>query len=265
MVYSPDVPFLPDGFYTLDLLVIPMWGLYANFIAQLVSQISSHFILHYHRRIISYAHDRFDQGSQDGSKDASMDCPGHLSADDASTTLPPPIPARSSDGAVSLCRHSFARPHRGESDRLVVRKIVLPVLWFVSITLTIMVVLGCTLPSISLETLGIVGVLVESGQQFREATSKYSLFTIIELFFEQADFTGRMADYVGLGSLSALLVLSVLLVPIAQTACLLYQWMVPLREKTRVRLALAVEIMQAWQYAEVFLLAVVIASWCVAS
>ena len=47
--------FLPPDFYSIDLLVVPKWGLYANLMAQIISQLSSHFIIFYHRRIVQAA------------------------------------------------------------------------------------------------------------------------------------------------------------------------------------------------------------------
>ena len=55
LISSPNVTCLPEGFYDIDMMVVPLWGLYANLIAQLISQISSHFIIHYHRRIVRRA------------------------------------------------------------------------------------------------------------------------------------------------------------------------------------------------------------------
>ena len=55
---TPRYSFLPDDAVVIDLVVIPMWGLYANMIAQLISQISSHFIIHYHRHIVFVAAER---------------------------------------------------------------------------------------------------------------------------------------------------------------------------------------------------------------
>ena len=47
-VESPELAFLPDDLYSLNLVVVPMWGLYANMLAQLIAQLSSHVIIHYH-------------------------------------------------------------------------------------------------------------------------------------------------------------------------------------------------------------------------
>lgn len=53
-IESPTgLAFLPDDFYSIDLMVIPLWGLYSNMTAQLLSQISSHFIIHFHRRVVA--------------------------------------------------------------------------------------------------------------------------------------------------------------------------------------------------------------------
>jgi hypothetical protein len=58
--YSPAQSFLPEDLYRVDMLVVPLWGLYANMMAQLLSQITSHAIIYYHRRVVkaaSRAHD----------------------------------------------------------------------------------------------------------------------------------------------------------------------------------------------------------------
>jgi hypothetical protein len=258
-VQSPDVGFLPDDFYSLDLLVVPMWGLYANMIAQIISQLSSHCIVYYHRLIVADATERYEESLNLKSTDTLIiDDEEEESTPFASTNLPLSIHAETKD---KLASHAFARPHRGETDKLVARRGVDLMLIGVALVMSVLVILGCILPAFSQEILGIIGVMVESGQEFKQANKEHSLFSIIEMFFEQARFTGRPADFVGLGSLAALLFLSVLIVPVVQGGVLLYQWFRPMTRKTRGRIAVLVEILQAWQYAEVFLLAMIIASW----
>ena len=121
--------------------------------------------------------------------------------------------------------------------------------------------MGCVSPSYSLNKLGIVGILVEAGQEFEAAYAEFSVLTTITSIIEQASLTGRTADYIGLGSLSALIFLSVLVVPILQVIVLLIQWFAPITRKRRFRLSVLLESLQAWQYMEVYLLAVLIASW----
>jgi len=54
-VNSPNLGFLPQDLYSINLLVMPLWGLYAYTLAQLVSQVSIHFVNHYHRKSVSAA------------------------------------------------------------------------------------------------------------------------------------------------------------------------------------------------------------------
>lgn len=257
--------FLPTDFYSLDLLVSPKWGLYANLTAQIISQISSHFIIHYHRRIVEVALTNRDQEIPDivNAATAIMDDEGNETENITSThaALAPFAFNASVQVKNQLCSFAFKRPHRGDSDKLVIRRIVSPLLVFLAICCSILIILGCVLPSYSVSAYGIVGVLVESGQKFKAAESSYSAFTTISLLFEQAKLTGTAADFVGLGSLSVIMLLSVLVAPIAQSLVLLIQWFVPMTRKRRYRLMILLEILQAWQYAEVYLLAIIVGSW----
>merc|ERR1719410_2072136 len=51
-ITSPESSALPKDLHSLDLVVVPVWGLYANLLAQLISQISSHVIIYYHHKIV---------------------------------------------------------------------------------------------------------------------------------------------------------------------------------------------------------------------
>jgi hypothetical protein len=232
-------------------------------IAQLISQLSSHAILHYHRRIVMQAtkeyNDRFHLHVEDTVMLEEV-------RDDTSTIPSAVEPNHGSDpntkGQIErLSEHAFLRPHRGEADKLIIRRGTSSMAVVAAISVTVLVIVGCILPSFSLDFLGILGVVIESGQEFQDARTEYSVFTIVGLLFEQANFSGRVADYFGLGSLAGLLILSVLVVPVVQSMMLLYVWFTPMCEKRRLRLAIAVEILQAWQYAEVYLMSVIVASW----
>ena len=239
-VNSPsNLTFLPEGFYSLDLLVVPLWGLYANLIAQLVSQLSSHFIIHYHRKIAKRARDSYLQSC----------------ACDSST-------AREDSNKKDLLRsHQFSRPRRGEEEILIVRSGVDNALIFLVISCNACIIAGCIFPSFSIEVFGMLGVAVEAGQEFQDAESYHSVFTVIKLLFEQANFLNAAKDYVGLGSFSMIFLSTVLLVPIAQSIVLLGHWFVPMTMKRRMKMSVFIEILQAWQYAEVYVIAIFVASW----
>jgi len=240
-VNSPtNVAILPDDFYSLDLLVVPLWGLYANLIAQLVSQISSHFIIHYHRKIENNARDSYDEQSNDYSRRKTIE---------------------NSDKKVRLCTHQFGRPHRGGAEKLIVRNWVSHVLIFLAVCLSVCVIAGCIIPSFSVEIFGLLGVAVESGQDFRDANTNHSVFTVIKLLLDEAQFLGTIRSYVGLVSFSLIFASTVLIVPILQTMVLLRQWFVPMTTKQQTKMTTLVEILQAWQYTEVYLIAIFVASW----
>lgn len=250
-IQSPPVAFLPDGFYSIDLLVVPLWGLYANMTAQLVSQISSHFIIHYHRRILEEATTSFRQRHELKVTGLNAMAPSTLALSAISD----------SDSKRLLPKHQYMRPHRGESEKLVVRNWVKYAVAFLGVSLVTLVILGCTMPSFSLSVLGLIGVAVEAGQGFEEADTDYSVITVVKLLMDEARFLNSSSAFVGLGTLSGLLVLTVLVVPVLQALALLRQWYSPLNMKERRRMTTLIEILQAWQYAEVYFIGVFISSW----
>jgi hypothetical protein len=235
----------------LPIYFVFLQGVYANLIAQIMSQISSHFIIHYHRRIQEQASQEYDRQHN---LNATVDEESDQNVIVKSTLL-------SDSPKERLYSHTFRRPHRGESEKLTTRRGVNAMLIATGFALSILVLVGCIVPSFSLEVLGMVGLLIESGQGFEQARIEHSLFSVISSLMQQAAFTGRTADYIGLGSLSALLIITVFLVPLALVLVLLYQWMQPLSTRRRYRCGVLVEALQAWQYADVYILSVIVASW----
>lgn len=237
-------------------MVIPKLGLYANFIAQIVSQVSSHFIIHYHVKTIdecmkrlrqpeeSHANTRMD-GEETGNESLS-------STSSESTPLNP----------VALSTTVYRRPHRGDNKALVARPFVTPLLLITGAVTASFVVAGCILPSFSADVLGFFGIAIELGKGFEsEALTDYSMFKMIEILFKQANYSGDVGDYIGLGALCALLVATVLIIPVLQTALLLYSWLAPMSQARRKWFVFLNDTMQAWQYTEVYALSVVVGSW----
>ena len=250
-IESPDVAFLPEGLYSVDLLVVPMWGLYSNMTAQLVSQISSHFIIHYHRRIVNDAVESLKQQQQQEEHDNENSNKNNNNDDDEESST-----------KYLLRTHAFSRPHRDSSAKLLlIRNWVSHAIIIVAISLAILVTVGCLLPSFSLEILGLIGIAVESGQEFQPATTNHSVFSIVTMLFEEAKFLDTVGDYIGISILSCLFLCTVMIIPILQSICLIYQWFVPLATKQRTRMSIVNEILQAWQYIEVYLIALFVASW----
>jgi len=240
-VMSPEVSFLPEEFYSINLMVVPMWGLYSNMTAQLVSQLSSHFIIYYHRCIVKKATQNLSDNTG-GEEEAK--------------------PGRKGNGSkILLGTHSFSNPYYESTEKLVPKNWVGLSILVSSMFMAGLVVLGSFIPSFSVELLGIIGVAVESGQEFEEAITQHSVWSIVMMLFDEARFLDTMGAYIGVGVLGSLVLATVMVVPILQAIFLMCQWFVPLRENTRRRLSVVNEIFQAWQYIEVYLIALFVASW----
>lgn len=272
-------------------MVIPQWGLYANALAQVVSQITSHVIIHYHRLLVKRAtaavkadtendvtvgietadstNEHFltesnlsggpvDYISDDDSEKEHARFPHSFSrphrGDDVSDD-------DSEKDLHALCCHNFSRPHRGESETLRIRHWANWGLVASCVILVALVLTGCIMPSFSFDYRGLIGVAIESGMNFEQANYKLSVFGVAQLLMDQARFLDSTKDYVGLAAISVLLTLTTLFVPVFESMLLLVEWFVPLRRRRREALRDAVEILQAWQYIEVFILSVIVGSW----
>lgn len=236
-INSPDhLDFLPEGLYSINMLVVPLWGLYANMLAQLVAQISSHAIIHYHRKATSAARH----------------------AQEVDWELEP-----SSAGNIPtmLRLHSFKLDYEASNKRAKVRTAVHWILLAAVLSFVVLVVCGCALPSFGIEVLGLVGLAVESGKQFEEAHNFYSVFKLASMIVDQGRYLNTALDLVGLGTLASLLVITVFIVPLAQAASLLAQWILPMTNKQREQNAIVNEVLSAWQYMEVYVLSIIIAAW----
>lgn len=248
-VVSPD-GFLPKDFYKLETLVIPVWGLYANMIAQLVSQVSSHFVLHYHDKIVA-----------DGKRKIAA-----LKAEIRQNDVPDDESTVCSyvgrfDMKSSLYDHSYKL---GGMKTGKISKVGLGANIFIgtiSAIALLFLILGCIYPSLNQELFGILGIAVEAGNDFEEAVYRYSFFDIVQLIIDEAKFVNTPGQYVGLGTLTVLFVFSTLLVPLSLFFVLLSIWFVPMKKKLRLRLLVVVEILQAWQYLEVYIISLLLASW----
>merc|ERR1711915_335610 len=76
------------------------------------------------------------------------------------------------DGTLEILRKNrFFRPHRcnTDDDKLQIRRFVNQFILAVGLSIISLIVFGCAYPSFSVEVLGILGIVIESGQKFQEA------------------------------------------------------------------------------------------------
>ncbi len=266
-IASPTASFLPEGFYSIDMMVVPLWGLYANMIAQLVSQVSSHLVIYYHRRVVRSAEIAIAREKNKGvvpgmsyQIDAKFATGAHVAVDSM-------LLSREGDDEAlhtkALREHKFSRPHRGETEALVVRRGVNSLFCIGAVCISVLVMVGCSIPSFSLQLLGIVGVAVEfgDGNEFEKVSVRHSIFSAVRLLMEEAQIIDSGSSFIGLLSLSLVFLTTVLVVPIVQSIALARQWLLPSTRRKLSRMAVFTEILQAWQYVEVYLVAVFVSSW----
>lgn len=129
------------------------------------------------------------------------------------------------------------------------------------LSLNIVVICGCSLPSFLIETFGLVGQAVESGSKGEEVKFFYSVFDLASAMMDQGRYLNTASDLVGLGTLVSLLVITVFIVPLAQAASLLAEWVAPMTLKQRLKNEAANEILSSWQYMDVYVLSIVITAW----
>ena len=244
-VNSPrNVAFLPQNLYSFKLYVVPLWGMYANMTAQFLSQVSSHFIIHYHRKIVTEALGETGETSNRlgiDDRNQSMETNNTYIFDEIKSTPEENKVQQNSIGA--LCNHRFDRDGIKKNISLHIHSWVNYVVAFLAVCFTVMLICGCVTTSFSLEIVGIIGLIVESGQEFNQAITRYAVFDFVKALANQSNFLGSAADGIGLGTLSFLLILSVFIVPILQVVLFTIRWFSPLTRKSQIRLFVTLEIL----------------------
>ena len=88
---------------------------------------------------------------------------------------------------------------------------------------------------------------------------RYSIFSVAKLIASQAD-PSSFGSLFGLHFTVFLFVLCSFIVPVLQILCLSVMWSRPLTLRSQKKHVIRVEILAAWQYLEVYLIAIVIAT-----
>ena len=119
------------------------------------------------------------------------------------------FPSNSDSKKEKLCNHSYNLDYEASTQRASARKGANRVVITLLLGLSALVAVGCSIPSFHIEILGIVGIAVESGQQFEEAKTLYSVFDLAKMIMNQGRYLGTTSDLVGLATLASLLVMTV--------------------------------------------------------
>lgn len=264
-IESPSVSFLPDNFYSVDLVLVALYGLYFNMSAQILSQWVSHWVVFYHAGIVGQAlkHRELERQASRHQQQETTSRDLELAETDNDTNSWSENNDNNDNNleALRLCDRVFTVGDHNPNKRLKIKHGVKYGLIGLATAAIVFMIIGCSIPAFHFEILGLVGVVVESGQQFDRAIAYYSVFSICKSLIEQAIFLQMPAQYIGLGLLAIILVVTTLIMPLILVYFYLRLWFASMNKKQTEKLLFAIEIVKSWQYVEVFVLAVIIAAW----
>lgn len=248
-IESPSVGFLPDNFYSVDLVLVALYGLYFNMSAQILSQWTSHWIVYYHGNVVVDALRRREleqRASQCQQEEPSRDLEGGDSNGGANSWSDNNS-HRDNLEASRLCDRVFTVGDHNPNKRLKTKPWAKYALIGVASAIVLFIIIGCSIPVFHFEVLGLVGVVVESGQQFDRAIAYYSVFSICKSLIEQATFLRMPAQYIGLGLLAIIVVVTTLVMPLILVMFYLRLWFASMNKKHMERTLFVIEIIKSWQ------------------
>lgn len=259
-ISSPSVAFLPENLYSVDLILVALWGLYANATAQILSQLSSHVIIHYHGKTVRDALVRRTESNCQPQSPVDIE-QAQPNDDDTNDGRVTDDNEDHDESQTRLCKHIFGVGDHKPDKRLQVKSFTNVFIVFLALAVAVTMIVGCIIPAFHFELLGLVGVVVEAGQKFDRAIAYYSIFSIARNLIGQAIFLDKPAQFFGLGLLSVILILTALIMPLVLVTLYLRLWFAKLTRKQMERTLFRIEIIKSWQYVEVFILSVIIAAW----
>ena len=292
-ILSPDnVVVLPRDFYVVDLIVVPVWGLYANLLAQVLSQIVSHFAMHYHRNIIANAGYHYLNNAKTKSPSPKLGkwkgdiemVATRTSSASRGTNRGRSTPAHSwlshgterrrstpaqswlshgTDNVVpgkrsgknhkeALCAHVFDRTKQARVQMRVWLRMFIISLLFAEVFLLFY---GCVTKSFSISVDGIAGIIMDFGRT-GSSTQAYSVFDVAAAVIRQAE--DNLTSRLGLNCLAVLFITCALVVPAMQVLGITTLFALPLTLRQQKRMLIVNEILAAWQYLEVYIIALLV-------
>lgn len=234
--------------------------MYAIILGQLSSEITSKTIIFYHNTIVQSFEIECDRKTRCAYEENEYNQNDDLSISRLGQTFD----EAQADGFPTKCealRYSrFTRPHRGDSFKLEIRSFVQYYFTALCLLIPLTVMVACLLKSFTYEISGLLGVALNFEQEEDKSVGSSSVFSIMSTLMDSADTIGKGKYYIGLGSICAFLILTVLVFPIIEACLLLVQWLRPMEKQSLLKIQRAVDYLEAWQCMEVYFAAVVASS-----
>jgi Paraquat-inducible protein A len=262
-------------FYSFQFIYVPIGGMYAILVGQIVSEFASKSVLYYHNRVIaSFENERNIKKQcerlhilQSASSnqhlgideiESANSCLAQAAGDNIDHNNIENREQRSSlNDRYALSYSKFTRPHRGDCGKLRIRSSVKYGYMIFCLLVIAMILIGCILPSFSYDISGLLGVALNFGRRGQDnSTGTNSVFSIISSLMDSARLLDHFKYVIGLGFISTFLILTVVIIPMIEIMMLLLQWSVPMQQGSLLRLQYMLYIMESWQCMEVYFVAV---------
>jgi hypothetical protein len=144
---------------------------------------------------------------------------------------------------------------------------------FSGVFVVILFIIGCTLaPSLSLDVDEVLSIALESGRTYADAVNEFNVFEVVSRVLLKTRFVlSSTADYVGLGILLSVALLSMVIFPVLQGWKKLREWRASRKQGTpttlcdRLRRKSVIpgftNRLKVWNHMEIFVISFCIASW----
>jgi hypothetical protein len=240
---------VPMGFFHVEVRMNSALGLYANFAAQVISQVASHLCIMYHRREVEAVEE--ERARRILMAGGSAELEKH--------------PSMRYEEDRTLCAYvSEELGYPSSSEHGVLCECILTSIVVISFLIGMaLFFIGCSLPVFQTTMYGIVGILQDFGPDSRQ-----HFFTVWGLgsalwnqqFNEESMLSGwtSFGQSFGIWVLTFMFFICTVFMPILQALIWIVLWSIPVHLKNFTRMIATLEIIGAWQYFEVFLIAAVI-------
>ena len=259
-----STPNFPDGYFGVDMMMVPLWGLYSNALAQIVSQLSSHVIIYYQDKITEKA---LLTIRNKGKAMTTMYINGSDEKQTSQTEVRNEVShinglvENNLDEKKALCDNYFCLRGDKKGYKVQVRKEANRFVGVIGFATIFCIVYGCFAKYLRIDMTGLIAGVISSGDDGEGAVIKHSVITVAGTVLEVGRFIGTIDKRIETMFLAVLVVATCLFTPLLQCIFVLRLWFVPLTFKERKKLINIVEILMAWQYLEVYFLGTLVMLW----
>lgn len=239
-----------EDFFSAKLIVVPGAGFYCIIMGQRITRVTSRYLLDCHQEIVHSATRELKKSEEWIMRASGRTGETWIIEDDEESRLSDS--ARSSDDLLgdeaqpvgdsdsmsststsSDGSHIHSLPPTGRAVRTASSSIRRPIaVGFIALTVVALIVIACVFaPAISIDTKVVWGLL-GTGKTFQEAVNEYGMFWMLSRILLESRFVlDRVEDYVGLGFLLALVIITSLASPLLKGITMLRSWVRQWRER----------------------------------